>query len=545
MSDKGRTDALSLKNWMGSNSDTLSFAEFLEKMKDPIAADLVRSIKGFTKQFEDRSAHGAVKTDPDADSGIVQDFLAKTEGIFQVHPLWKGSTVLEQAVDCLEKYVMSKIWRYTFAVHREDIDRDERYYRLSNALSFVDLDTLVGAPFPADGSMISLAQGELLKMDKYKAPMDKLVCLANVRRMVEASIAAAVRAGADIGGADAFFPTFLYVVLHAHPPKLSSNIEYMKRYRMRSRLSGEFDYMLANLESTALYLDTVNWEHLKISKDDFVAKLSAAGIPEATTSELEKLGGGRVSPSRTDVLTMNEEEEEEEEEEGKEGCAATATNKDDEKSTASEDLLSISQQAQSLVYQKDDQLIEEMIVQGTNAVLQLESAGVLQEKYPYMYAAPETLSVGDVGAVLGQYREAIFRFEALSAALKQQLGKYVEKNLNNGSSMAQQMPVYSAVGSSAAGMAEAALASLGGAADTLMKRFSRNSATATDSIKDEKQQKVFQSLFGTPSARTSPEKQQGLCTPSPIAQLTLETQSLIDMDPTNYSPPKEEITSLI
>ena len=38
-------------------------------------------------------------------------------------------------------------------------------------------------------------------MDRYKAPRDKLLCLVNVKTMVEGVVAAAAKAGANIGGA--------------------------------------------------------------------------------------------------------------------------------------------------------------------------------------------------------------------------------------------------------------------------------------------------------------------------------------------------------
>lgn len=140
-------------------------------------------------------------------------------------------------------------------------------------------------------------------------------------------------------GADAFFPVFLFVVMRSRLPHLASNVEYVKRFRSRARLSGQFDYMLCNLvgvgpraggggggrflpaapagitttlsdcptsvcfcpqawsplvlpsprpptlapaqESAAMYLDTVNYEHLAVSQETFLAHLAAAGIPEA------------------------------------------------------------------------------------------------------------------------------------------------------------------------------------------------------------------------------------------------------------------------
>ena len=580
--------------------EPLSFSDFLDKMKDPAAADLVRSIKGFIKQFEDRSPAAAASIDPETDSVKVQAFLVQSEQAFCAHPVWKGSSpdVHDQAVEGLEKYIMSKIWRHTFAVSREDIDRDERYARLSEALSFVDLDTLAGCTFPADGALLSLAQGELLKMDRYKAPRDKLVCLANVRSMVEGAIQAAANSGATItGGADAFFPAFLYVVLKAKLPKLASNIEYCKRFRMESRLSGQFDYMLANLESAALYLDTVNWEHLQISREEFVSKLSAAGIPEAqaelvgnTSKKMDLSGGGEEQALiYFDTLVDNtdsgggngdvEEHVEQQQQQGEvevdgvgvvqsplppidliqlddtttnEGGGQTLDKEEasptsspsashappafqqqgqgsmdvldaltpgDERKNGQHDTSSPTpkltplpaDEASSPLQQQPvkapvpvqpppspitaaagggggDKIIEDLIVQGTRAVLEAESSGDLHQRYPYMYASPDTLNLDDISTVLGSYREAVFKYEALSAALRQQFGStttaseraFVNKdttnnNATNTNTCTARQQQTQRVSSTAAGMAEAALASLGGAANTLLKRWSTTS----------------------------------------------------------------------
>ena len=218
---------------------------------------------------------------------------------------------------------MSKIWPRTFAASSDDRDRDDRYRRLAQALSVVELSTLLGseqAVIP-DEALLATATGELQRMDRYKAPRDKLLCLVNVITLVEDIVGAAARAGAAIGGADAFFPVFLLVVIRARLPRLASNIEYVRRYRARARLSGQFDYMLCNLESTALYMDTVDWKDLKLTQDEFLARLVDAGIPEADM-ELRALregsaaaaGGGLIGEGEgeqhDDVVAANKEEEE-------------------------------------------------------------------------------------------------------------------------------------------------------------------------------------------------------------------------------------------
>lgn len=175
---------------------------------------------------------------------------------------------------------MSKIWAKTFAVSTDDRDRDDRYARLCQALEFLDLETLMGDAVNPDQDLMESAQDQLLRMDKYKAPRDKLLCLVNVKTIIEDLIATANRDGFSIGGGDAFFPVLLLVVIRARPQTLASNIEYIRRFRGQ-RMSGQFDFMLSNLESVAMYLDTVDWKDLKISEDAFLSRLADAGIPEA------------------------------------------------------------------------------------------------------------------------------------------------------------------------------------------------------------------------------------------------------------------------
>lgn len=518
----------------------LTFTSFLEKMRDPAAADLVRNIKSFIRQFEERPAGHQV--DPEADSAKVQAFLAQSEQLFRQHPVWRGCQpeVLDQAVEGLEKYVMSKVWRQTFAVWQEDRERDERYQRLMQALDFVDLPTLMGANVEPDSNLLALAQSELLKMDRYKAPRDKLLCLVNVKTMVENIVQLAAKGGANIGGADAFFPVFLFVVMRSRLPHLASNVEYVKRFRSRARLSGQFDYMLCNLESAAMYLDTVNYEHLAVSQETFLAHLAAAGIPEAhmelqrmqqqheqqqqaaadmgaeyggsgdglleqvqpvaaqasageavgtaggaetrdsgaddVLAGLQLMDGGALLPAddRTSsggavagldpvldsrpVTPQDPTQLASSGGEAADGGRASSLTPLAEPAAPSPVLLEPAGVAgaggggadigtaeprelsfvdtalqQALVAAQEQEqgaaqqyaeagLVEEMVAEGTRHVLAAEAAGQLQQRYPYMYAQAEDLSLADVQALLVGYKELLLRYEALSRAFQQQLG---------------------------------------------------------------------------------------------------------------------------
>jgi hypothetical protein len=73
-----------------------------------------------------------------------------------------------------------------------------------------------------------------------------LLCKAPALQPLAASLAPPL---IRCAGADAFFPVFLFVVIRSCLPRLASNVEYIKRFRMAARLNGQFDFMLCNLVS--------------------------------------------------------------------------------------------------------------------------------------------------------------------------------------------------------------------------------------------------------------------------------------------------------
>ena len=55
----------------------------------------------------------------------------------------------------------------------------------------------------------------------------------------------------SIAGADDFLPVLIYVVIHANPPQLASNLLYIERFRMHSRMQSESAYFFTQLVRAA------------------------------------------------------------------------------------------------------------------------------------------------------------------------------------------------------------------------------------------------------------------------------------------------------
>merc|ERR1711937_811239 len=174
----------------------------------------------------------------EADGQKVQDFLARSEDAFRSHPLWIDSSLeeFEAAGEGLEKYLLTKLYGRCFGVAEEDKERDDLLNQRMKALgNFIKPQHLDIPDKYCNESSWTLAQKELQKINTYKAPRDKLVCILDCCRVIS-NLLSTTEEGA---GADDFLPILIYVLIMAAPPQLESNLAFIMRYRLASRLNGE------------------------------------------------------------------------------------------------------------------------------------------------------------------------------------------------------------------------------------------------------------------------------------------------------------------
>lgn len=247
-------------------------------------------------------------------------------------------------------------------------------------------------------------------------------------------------------------------------------------------MSGQFDFMLSNLESVAMYLDTVDWRDLKISEDAFLSRLADAGIPEAElqlrTKQLAFEEKAQDVQKNLETFDFNSKDNQNDigisdaSGLGQEGQQESIINdtlpyqikeevRDDEtvskKIAIEEKRIDMLDQPQSdpscmesyadsrpvlsptmtnnlswedgsislkppIQHERQEyNTIKSLIEEGTPLVLHEESEGLLQQKYPWIYANAEDLRVGDVTDLLSDYRDLVLKHEALRLALEQQL----------------------------------------------------------------------------------------------------------------------------
>ncbi|XP_065880401.1 vacuolar protein sorting-associated protein 9A-like isoform X1 [Euphorbia lathyris] len=255
------------------NADVfLGLHDFLERMRQPSAADFVKSIKSFIVSFSNNAP------DPERVSALVQEFLANMEAAFKAHQLWAGCSEeeLESAGEGIEKYVMTKLFTHVFASLPDDVKGDEQLSeKMSLIQQFIRPENLDIKPTFQNETSWLHAQKELQKINMCKAPRDKLVCILNCCKVIN-NLLLSMASSDNPPGADDFLPVLIYVTIKANPPQLHSNLLYIQRYRGQSRLVGEASYFFTNMLSAECFISNINASSIALEETEFENNMESA-----------------------------------------------------------------------------------------------------------------------------------------------------------------------------------------------------------------------------------------------------------------------------
>ncbi|XAR57471.1 hypothetical protein NMG60_11025627 [Bertholletia excelsa] len=296
---------------MDSTSSTqfLTFYDFLDRMRNPAALDLVRSIKSFIVSFSFYTAS------PENDGKKLQDFLTTMEAAIRDHPLW--ATASDEEIDCaiegLEKYVMTKLFSRTFASSPEDVKIDQEISEKICLLQYFLKPEHLDIPevFHNESSWL-LAEKELQKINAYKAPREKLLCILNCCRVINNLLLNASMSENRVPGADDFLPVLIYVTIKANPPQLHSNLKFIQLYRRQAKLVSETAYYFTNLVSAKSFIVDLDAKSLSMDETEFqehmhTARLAIRGLQIEHSSDLEETAALPVASRRVlNEVTENE-----------------------------------------------------------------------------------------------------------------------------------------------------------------------------------------------------------------------------------------------
>lgn len=282
------------------------FNRFLEQMKHRSAQPVGEYVRSFIKGF----AKKPYRTQDQIK--LIFDFLDFIAARMRECDVWKNQSdnEFENAKEAMEKLVMNRLYPYTFtpavqkegrwAVQTDDLERDRvlrQRILLFGWLSEEHLDVPVG---DHSRGFIEFSIQELLKINHYKAPRDKLICILNCCKVIFGMI----RHLSTQENADTFIPVLIFVVLRANPENLISNVEYISRFRNPDRLSSESGYYLSSLMGAISFIETMDYTSLSnITQEEFERRVEEAvsnlDEPEPSVASAAMAGGSSLAPPTT------------------------------------------------------------------------------------------------------------------------------------------------------------------------------------------------------------------------------------------------------
>lgn len=275
------------------------FHRFLEQLRHRTADPVARFLRSFLAEFGKKQwmVHEQVK--------IISDFLEFISKKMATCEVWRtvSDAEFDNAREGMEKLVMNRLYTQTFSPaipdapqsprkgklnrqdaaspqnfgrrgqHQEDVERDEVIAQKIRIYGWIREEHLDIKSVGEKGrKFLLLAQQELLKINTYRAPRDKVICVLNACKVIFGFL----RNSKSDQSADAFVPLLIYTVLRAHPEHLVSNVQYIWRFRNQEKLGGEAGYYMSSLMGVVTFIENLDRTNLTVSDEEFEQSVEQA-----------------------------------------------------------------------------------------------------------------------------------------------------------------------------------------------------------------------------------------------------------------------------
>lgn len=271
------------------------FHRFLEQLRHRTADPVARFLRSFLQEFGKKqwAVHEQVK--------IIGDFLEFIAKKMAQCEVWRtvSDAEFDNAREGMEKLVMNRLYSQTFSPaipsalgsprkngsggrsaadvasphgpgrrgqHEEDVERDTVIAQKIRIYGWINEAHLDIKPIGEKGrKFLTLAQQELLKINTYRAPRDKVICVLNACKVIFGFL----KNSKSDQSADSFVPLLIYTVLRAAPEHLVSNVQYIWRFRNQDKLGGEAGYYMSSLMGVVTFIEGLDRTSLTISDEEF------------------------------------------------------------------------------------------------------------------------------------------------------------------------------------------------------------------------------------------------------------------------------------
>ncbi|KAI9294187.1 hypothetical protein K502DRAFT_292627 [Neoconidiobolus thromboides FSU 785] len=282
------------QNSSGGSKAEFDYPKFLDQIRSPEAKDILRYLENFVREL-DRKTYTFKQLTKNihefmdfilvkmVNNQIWFELVKKGEELEEESMFNNREELIEYLQEGIEQYLMNRLHIHCFCpIGSEDNERDhilEQRYKFFKWIKESHLDIIV-----TDHNQYYLlfASQELQKVNKFKTPRHKMICLLNCCKYLFALLKKMEKEDkGSSGGADSFLPLLILTILKAAPKQLFSNLQYIQRFRHPSKLLSEPGYYLTQFYSACSFIENIEPTSLSITKEEFDKNL------EDTLKELD------------------------------------------------------------------------------------------------------------------------------------------------------------------------------------------------------------------------------------------------------------------
>ena len=183
--------------------------------------------------------------------------------------LFNDNVNVNEIAEKIEDHILRQMYKDVFP---NRLDKDDSFYTRTKCLEWVTPEQLEikKVYFNQLGFAISCIR----KIDEARSVLDKINLIINAHTSINNTIKFSSGKDDD-SGQDEMTPIFQYIILKAHPRRMISNINYIKCF-LGDNLSDSKGFLLSQIESATSYINNINYEQLKIPKEEFERRYNDA-----------------------------------------------------------------------------------------------------------------------------------------------------------------------------------------------------------------------------------------------------------------------------
>ncbi|CCE62644.1 hypothetical protein TPHA_0C04960 [Tetrapisispora phaffii CBS 4417] len=279
------------KEEIDSNDNYYDFQEFLEQFKKPTAEPLVKYTRSFLHNFLTQRSIWTTKEQ----TKLINDFKVFIFDKFLIYEPFKSmdKTSLNNAQEGIEKLIMGKLYNNCYSPnlkkllknkliklddgHEQDLEDDLLIKRKFSEFGFIK-PTYLDISFKDANKksniiidrFINISGQELDKINKFKSPRDKIVCILNSCKVIFSILK---HNKLEQNGADSFIPFLIYSLLKNKIMNLPSNLNYIERFRHEKFIKGEASYYFSSLQAAVNFIMNMDKSSLTIDNEEEFDKL--------------------------------------------------------------------------------------------------------------------------------------------------------------------------------------------------------------------------------------------------------------------------------